>query len=176
MDHNLDGNGLMVLSCGFGFLNLLMILNSGLPHLRYEILSFLPSNNFMKNMVIFSLTSLSASLIHRHHLLKIDQFLHLHLVVSHIPLQMFGTVISPPQPRATMLGTVGTEIRRTAISLPHHIPIPHSRHFSSHCLSLGLVSSQSHDSESRAESDNNEAVSGDDLEAGDEPLRKKKRY
>ncbi|CAF1712263.1 unnamed protein product [Brassica oleracea var. botrytis] len=153
MDQNLDGNGLM---------------EESLPHLRYEILSFLPSNNFMKNMVIFSLTSLSASLIHRHHLLKIDQFLHLHLVVSHIPLQMFGTVKSPTQPRATMLGT--------AISLPHHIPIPHSRHFSSHCLSLGLVSSQSHDSESRAESDNDEAVSGDDLEAGDKPLRKKKRY
>uniref|UniRef100_A0A1J3JBB0 Homeobox-leucine zipper protein HDG1 n=1 Tax=Noccaea caerulescens TaxID=107243 RepID=A0A1J3JBB0_NOCCA len=85
---------------------------------------------------------------------------------------------------STMLGT--------AISPPHHSP------FSSHGLSLGLQTngenngeicrngeifesnvsrkSRGEDAESRSESDNAEAVSGDDLEAADKPPRKKKRY
>ncbi|CAH2063279.1 unnamed protein product [Thlaspi arvense] len=91
---------------------------------------------------------------------------------------------------ATMLGT--------SISPPHHSRITHSRPFSSHGLSLGLQTngvnngeisksreifepnvnrrSRGEDAESRSESDNAEAGSGDDLEADDKPPRKKKRY
>nr|VDD62434.1 unnamed protein product [Brassica oleracea] len=71
--------------------------------------------------------------------------------------------------------------------------MPHSRPFSSNGLSLGLQtngvngetfetnvtrnkSRGGEDAESRSESDNAEAASGDDLETGDKPPRKKKRY
>ncbi|KAH0919001.1 hypothetical protein HID58_026661 [Brassica napus] len=70
--------------------------------------------------------------------------------------------------------------------------MPHSRPFSSNGLSLGLQtngvngeafetnvtrnkSRGGEDVESRSESDNAEAVSGDDLETGDKPPRKKKK-
>ncbi|KAL1219186.1 Homeobox-leucine zipper protein HDG1 [Cardamine amara subsp. amara] len=90
----------------------------------------------------------------------------------------------------TMLGTT------TASS--HHSLISHSRPFSSPGLSLGLQTnvetngeicrngevfesnatrrSRGEDLESRSESDNAEAVSGDDLDTSDKPPRKKKRY
>ncbi|KAF3526069.1 hypothetical protein F2Q69_00049614 [Brassica cretica] len=71
--------------------------------------------------------------------------------------------------------------------------MPHSRPFSSNGLSPGLQtngvngetfetnvtrnkSRGGEDAESRSESDNAEAASGDDLETGDKPPRKKKRY
>ncbi|EOA23511.1 hypothetical protein CARUB_v10016704mg [Capsella rubella] len=89
----------------------------------------------------------------------------------------------------TMLGT-------TAIIPSQHSLTPHSRPFSSSPgLSLGLQTngemsrngevlepnvsrktSRGEDVESRSESDNAEALSGDDLDTSDRPFKKKKRY
>ncbi|CAN8254065.1 unnamed protein product [Cochlearia groenlandica] len=99
----------------------------------------------------------------------------------------------------------------STIAPSQHSLIPHSRPFSSHCLSLGLQTNVENnngeivrngdtletnasrkkssrggggeDAESRSESDNAEAVSGDDLDNADDdinnnkpPRKKKKRY